>query len=278
MHNVRPGNVIGEHAVHSLRNAFKNIPTRHILLVIGRGRCNGERVPLRRIPFGVHPVQGKGHDGQHVSQNGGLRPGGIDLAAGHVFNVLRIGHPIVRCRVIRPSVVDDHKLRHHNARQHHKALFLKAGQRLHLILRNFRREIPPQGIGRNLDQRPSTRQRHKPLRPRKRKSLLDRLLSGQNLHTRDPHRLKLRRFHRYVIGRIRPHLRLRIQRISHIRRLQCHQRTVAGLVSDHLLQNLIAARRPDRHPRPRYREKSQFCTGLYPQCSCSHRNLHFKAL
>ena len=105
------GEIVGENSVHKVINIFVDVSSVHPFLVVGGGRGDGEIVPLSPVPLGVDPVEGKGHDGQKIGVNGVLRPGGVNLAGGHIFDVILVADPVV-CggSVLRDAVVDDHVL------------------------------------------------------------------------------------------------------------------------------------------------------------------------
>ena len=93
--HFRPGQIIVENFIHHQADTLEKIPAVDPLVVKGGGGSNGKIIALVPIKFGVNPVHGKGQDGQHIGDDGGLRPGGINFAAGHVFDVIPVRYIII---------------------------------------------------------------------------------------------------------------------------------------------------------------------------------------
>ena len=68
------------------------IPSIYPLVVKGSGGRDGEIIALVPVPLCVYPVQGKGHDCQHIGCYGGPGPGGIYFAGCHIFYVVPVAH------------------------------------------------------------------------------------------------------------------------------------------------------------------------------------------
>ena len=58
-------------------------------LIVSGGAGDVEIVAPAPVEFRVHPVQGKGNDGQNVGRQGAFLPGGVNFAGRHVFDVIR---------------------------------------------------------------------------------------------------------------------------------------------------------------------------------------------
>ena len=85
-------------------------------MVKGGGRGDGEVISAIPIMLRIDPVQGKTHDGQDIGSDGGLGPGGIDLAGCHIFDVVPVGNIIVfRIAVGRPVMYYNGLGNHHAA-------------------------------------------------------------------------------------------------------------------------------------------------------------------
>ena len=69
-------------------------------MVVGSGVGDSKIITLIAIPFSEHSVEGEGDNGQTVGDNGGFRPGGVDFAACHIFDVIPVADVIIiRCGV-----------------------------------------------------------------------------------------------------------------------------------------------------------------------------------
>ena len=92
-------------------------------------------IALIAIPFRVHAVQGKGHDRKHICTDGILRPGGIDLTGGHIFNIIFIADIVVLGGTIPwTAVVNDNVFRNNHTAEYDFAAF---GNGLDLSLLGF---------------------------------------------------------------------------------------------------------------------------------------------
>lgn len=97
----------------------------------------GEIIALVAIPFRIDPVQGEGHNRQDICAYGISWPGGIDLAGGHILNIILISDIVVAGSGISgASVMDDDKLRYDDAAQDDLA---GLGYWLYLVFGYFRR-------------------------------------------------------------------------------------------------------------------------------------------
>ena len=92
LYKALPADVGGEQFVYQVIHIFKGAPALDEFLVVDGGGGDVEIVSPAGVVFGVDPVEGKGDLGQDVGPEGGLRPGGVDLAGGHVFDVVGKGH------------------------------------------------------------------------------------------------------------------------------------------------------------------------------------------
>lgn len=72
-------------------------------LVVGGGIGDVKIVAPTPVELGVHPVEGKGDDGQNVGPEGALLPGGIDLAGSYVFDIVDKIHGDVLGGTVRRS-------------------------------------------------------------------------------------------------------------------------------------------------------------------------------
>ena len=107
LHKAGPADVVVKNLVHDLGDIFKNIPALDKFLVIGRGGCDLKVIAPAGVELGIDPVQGKGDDRQYVGPDGGWLPGGVYLAGGHVFHIIR-----ERDRnIFRPLVGQSHMYR-----------------------------------------------------------------------------------------------------------------------------------------------------------------------
>ena len=89
LHKALSADVVGEHLIHGPADVLKDVPVPDKLLVIGGGGGDLKVIAPAGIELGVHPVQSKGSDGQDVGLDGRRLPGGIDLAGGHIFHIVR---------------------------------------------------------------------------------------------------------------------------------------------------------------------------------------------
>ena len=103
---ARAAEVVGKQGVHQLAHPVEDVPPLDELLVIGGGGGDVEVVALAGVKLGVHPVQGKGDLGQDVGPEGRDVPGGIDLAGGHVLDVVPEGDGDVLRLAVRGAQVD----------------------------------------------------------------------------------------------------------------------------------------------------------------------------
>ena len=77
------------------------------------------------VPLRIHPVQCKGHDGEDVCSYGIGRPGGIDLAGGHIFKIVLVADVIVlRSSVAGTSIMDDDIFRDNDTAQDNLTAFI----------------------------------------------------------------------------------------------------------------------------------------------------------
>ena len=106
LHKARPADIVVENLIHHLADILKNIPPPDKLLVIGRGGGDLKIIAPAGVKLGIHPVEGKGNDSQYVGLNGRGLPGGIDLAGGHIFDILRKGDGDVFRRLVGQTQMD----------------------------------------------------------------------------------------------------------------------------------------------------------------------------
>ena len=98
--HTRTGQVVIKYLIHDQADALEYIPSIYPLVVKGSGGRDGEIIALVPVPLSVYPVQGKGHDCQHIGCYGGPGPGGIYFAGCHIFYVVPVGHIIVLGRTV----------------------------------------------------------------------------------------------------------------------------------------------------------------------------------
>ena len=92
LHKALPANVGGEQFIHQIVYIFKGAAALDKLLVVHGGAGNIEVIAPAGVVFRVYPVKSKGNLGQDVGAEGGLRPGGVYLTGGHVFDVVGERH------------------------------------------------------------------------------------------------------------------------------------------------------------------------------------------
>ena len=114
--------VIVEDVVHDLRDVLENIPPVDVHLVVLRRIRDVEVVALAAVKLRVDAVQGIGDLREDVGADRGLRPVRVNLAGGHVLDVIRKGDAHVFRRLIRQAEVHGDVFRDHRcAAQRHKA-------------------------------------------------------------------------------------------------------------------------------------------------------------
>ena len=106
LHKALPADVGGEQLIHQIIYIFKGAPPLDEFLVVHGGGGDVEVVAPAGVVLGVHPIQGEGDLGQDVGPQGGLRPGGVNLAGGHVFDVIGEGDGDVFRPLVGRSSVD----------------------------------------------------------------------------------------------------------------------------------------------------------------------------
>ena len=115
----RPRQIIIKNLIHHQGNTLENIPPIDPLMIKGCRRGDGKIISLVPVPLRIHPVQREGHDRQHIGRDCGPGPGGIDLAGGHILNIIPVRHIVVLGRAVRGSpVVDHHGLGYHYPAEH----------------------------------------------------------------------------------------------------------------------------------------------------------------
>ena len=92
LHIALAADVVVKQLIHQLADAVKEVPPLDELLVIGGGGGDVEVVAPAGVVLRVNPVQGEGHLSQDVGPQGGVVPGGVNLAGGYVFDVVLKGH------------------------------------------------------------------------------------------------------------------------------------------------------------------------------------------
>ena len=84
--------IIGENVVDDLADIFENVSALHIVLIVPRGVGDVEIVPHAAVPLGIIAVKRIGNLGVNIGAYGVFRPGRIDFARRHVFDVVRKRH------------------------------------------------------------------------------------------------------------------------------------------------------------------------------------------
>src|SRR5699024_9419808 len=106
LHGARAADVASHHLVHQAGDVLEVAPAVDEGLIPGGGVGDIEVVAPAAVELGVDPVEGVGHDGQDVGAQGALVPGGVDLAGGHVFHIVRGGHRHILGGGVGKSQVD----------------------------------------------------------------------------------------------------------------------------------------------------------------------------
>ena len=116
-------------------------------MVEGCRRCDCKVISLITIEFRVHTVQCKGHDRKHICPDGILRPGGVDLTGGYIFNIVFVADVVILCSAVPwTAVVNDNVFRNNHTAEHDFAAF---GNGLDLRFWDFGRIIAVKGMCRN---------------------------------------------------------------------------------------------------------------------------------
>ena len=84
-----PARIDIENTVHDLLDIGKHRPAVPIGHVVSSGVCDVEVKTAGSVPFGVDPVEREGHNGVDVGIQRAGRPGGIDLAGGHICDIYK---------------------------------------------------------------------------------------------------------------------------------------------------------------------------------------------
>lgn len=146
---IRARKVIVEDFIHCDGDALENVALKNPFVVVGGGRGDGEIVTLVAVPFGVNAVQREGQDGQHIGGDGGLGPGGVYLAGGHIFDIIAERYVIILSRGVGGnSVVDNDKFRYNNLAQDNTS---GVPDGLDFRLSNFGRILVVKGVRGNHD-------------------------------------------------------------------------------------------------------------------------------
>ena len=112
---ARAGQVVVKNLIHNDGDAFINIASGDPLMVKGRGGGNGKVIAAVPVMLCVDPIQRKTHDGQDIGRDGSLGPGGVDLAGGHIFDVIPVGYVIIPGICCGRPVMDHDGLGDHHA-------------------------------------------------------------------------------------------------------------------------------------------------------------------
>ncbi|MPM48982.1 hypothetical protein SDC9_95709 [bioreactor metagenome] len=226
LNNVRLCNIGGKYFVHHLGNFPEDGAPIGKRLIVGGGVGDCKVKALVSIPLRIDPVEGEGDDRQNVCRDCFPGPGGINFAAGHVFDVVcKEYRDVGGVRIFRAALMHHNQLRHHRLRQNHE--ILSKGQFFYGILRDFGRKIPPKrGIGNQ-----KTRKR------RPQGHVLHRRDLGKHLHVFDDRLPIARERDEHVVlvkGPGLPGLHGKLQR----RRWKGQLRGLSLRVGLHLLQNI----------------------------------------
>ena len=92
LHKTGTAEIVVEEFVHDAAHIIKNTASIDEILVVCGGIGDVEIIAPAPVEFRIHPVQGEGDDGQNIGPEGIFLPGGIDLAGGHVFDIVDEWH------------------------------------------------------------------------------------------------------------------------------------------------------------------------------------------
>ena len=123
-HIALPPDVAVEQFIHQLSHIFKDLTAVGVFLVELGGTGDVKGVSSGTVPLGVDAVQGKGGNDVDVGTQGVLRPCGVDLAGGNVFDVVRKGNGDIVRRLLRSAQMHRNGLRD---------VGFANGHRLHLL-------------------------------------------------------------------------------------------------------------------------------------------------
>ena len=116
-------------------------------MVEGCRRCDCKVISLIAIEFRVHAVQCKGHDRKHICTDGILRPGGVNLAGGYIFNIVFVADIVILCGTVPwTAIVNDNVFRNNHTAEYDFATFRNG---LDLSFWDFCRIIAVKGMCRN---------------------------------------------------------------------------------------------------------------------------------
>ena len=100
-----PHHIVVENFIHNAADVFINIPSLDVGLVILRGRGNIKIIPLTAVKFVKYAVQRIGNLCVDIRANCGFGPCGVNLAGGHIFDIIGKRHGYVFRRLIRQPQV-----------------------------------------------------------------------------------------------------------------------------------------------------------------------------
>ena len=124
-----PDNIFVEDVVHDVADIGENIPAVDIGLIVPGGIGDVEIVALAAVPFGVKPVERIGDLRVDIGAQRILRPGGIDLARGDVFDIIRKCDRDVLCARAGRAQVHGEKIRNVGFSVQSQGLLLKSCRR-----------------------------------------------------------------------------------------------------------------------------------------------------
>ncbi len=241
-----PADIFVENLIHDPADRIVDGPAVNERLIVSGAVCNVKRIAFRPIPFCVNPIQRKGDNSVNVRPQCILRPGRIDLTAGHIFHIVGKGYLYVgRCAVRRPQM-HCNRIRDDNLPQHLPGLrALKKAFRLPLPLRrdrrtahhNFRRHpVPFLSLHRN-----------------EYKGKISRF-TVKNRNVRDIYRIKSFRLRRHMISDIGRARKILILRIAFVHRFKRYFSRLTIFVRHQLINPvLFVVQNSDPYPLKRQR-------------------------
>ena len=128
LHKAFAADIGGEEIVYQSVHIFKSAAAFNELLVVHGRTGDVKIIAPAGIVFRIHPVEGERNLSQDIGPERGLRPGGVDLAGGHIFYVIGKGYRHIFRPLVGRAGVDGNSLRdvRYNCNRH-GSLLSKAG-------------------------------------------------------------------------------------------------------------------------------------------------------